>query len=224
MGFEAGVFERLGLQDKSRRWRPSFTWPLTWRPKVAAAIAACALVLVFGIGALVGHVTGGGEDYRGSALTGGPHSSIAAAALLSGDRDVGQVMVYAGNPTWLFMFMDDAKWQGTLRCQVVVDQGPDRDPGPVLVVGRQRRLGGQRPAAGGTAPRGSGHKWQGSGTGGSRTVLEGLNGACFGRLTALGAQAGGSGPKARRKPVAGTERRAPEDLNTPRCRPWTREK
>jgi hypothetical protein len=124
VGFEAGVYERLGLQAKSRRWRPSFTWPLTWRPKVAAAIAACALVLVFGIGALVGHFTGGDEDYRGSALAGGPHSSIAAAALLSGDRDVGQVMVYAGNPTWLFMFMDDAKWEGTLRCQVVVDQGP----------------------------------------------------------------------------------------------------
>lgn len=122
VGFEAGVYERLGLQVKSRRWRPSFTWPLTWRPKVAAAIAACALVLVFGIGALVGHLAGGDEDYRGSALAGGPHSYIASAALLSGDRDVGQVMVYAGNPTWLFMYMDDAKWEGTLRCQVVVDQ------------------------------------------------------------------------------------------------------
>jgi hypothetical protein len=33
-------------------------------------------------------------------------------------------MVYAGNPTWLFMFMDDPSWQGTLRCEVVMDQGP----------------------------------------------------------------------------------------------------
>ena len=36
---------------------------------------------------------------------------------------MGRVMVYAGNPTWLFMYMDDASWQGTLRCEVVLDQG-----------------------------------------------------------------------------------------------------
>jgi hypothetical protein len=124
VGFEAGVFERLGLQDRPRRWWPSFTWPLTWRPKVAAAIAACALAVVFGLGALVGHITGDGDNYQGTPLAAGPHSSIASAALLSGDHDVGQVMVYAGNPTWLFMYMDDSKWVGTLRCQVVIDQGP----------------------------------------------------------------------------------------------------
>ena len=33
-------------------------------------------------------------------------------------------MVYAGNPTWLFMNMDDSNWEGTLRCEVVIDQGP----------------------------------------------------------------------------------------------------
>ena len=128
VGFEAGVFERLGLQDKPRRWRPSFNgrslaWrPYTWRPKVAAAIAACALVLVFGLGALVGHVTGGGENYRTPAA--GPHSSITEAALVSDGHSVGRVMVYAGNPTWLFMIMDDSNWEGTLRCEVVIDQGP----------------------------------------------------------------------------------------------------
>jgi hypothetical protein len=118
VGFEAGVFERLGLHDKPRRWRPSFTW----RPKIAAAIAACALALAFGLGALVGHGTGGGDNYRSP--NGGPHSSITEAALRSGDHNVGRVMVYAGNPTWLFMFMDDPSWQGTLRCEVVIDQGP----------------------------------------------------------------------------------------------------
>jgi hypothetical protein len=128
VGFEAGVFERLGLQDTHRRWRPSFngrrwSWrPYTWRPRVAAAIAACALVLVFGLGALVGHVTGGGESYRTSG--GGPHSAITEAALVSNGHSVGRVMVYAGNPTWLFMIMNDSNWEGTLRCEVVIDQGP----------------------------------------------------------------------------------------------------
>ena len=27
-------------------------------------------------------------------------------------------------PPGLFMYMDDASWQGTLRCEVVLDQGP----------------------------------------------------------------------------------------------------
>jgi hypothetical protein len=120
VGFEAGVFERLGLQAKPRRWRPSFTW----RPKVAVAIAACAVAVVFGLGALVGHVTSGGqENYKGP-VAAGAHSGITAAALRSGAHNVGRVMVYAGNPTWLFMYMDDANWEGTLRCQVVIDQGP----------------------------------------------------------------------------------------------------
>jgi hypothetical protein len=33
-------------------------------------------------------------------------------------------MVYAGNPTWVFMYMDDPAWSGELRCQVVEYQGP----------------------------------------------------------------------------------------------------
>jgi hypothetical protein len=122
VGFEAGVFERLGLQDKPRRWRPSFAWNLRWRPKVVAAIGACAVAVAFGLGALVGHGSCDG-DYEKSAIA-GPHTAITEAALHSGDRMVGHVMVYAGNPTWLFMFMDDPSWQGTLRCEVVMDQGP----------------------------------------------------------------------------------------------------
>ncbi len=46
------------------------------------------------------------------------------ASLVSDSHEVGHVMVYAGNPTWIFMDMNDPSWQGTLRCEVVVDQGP----------------------------------------------------------------------------------------------------
>jgi hypothetical protein len=120
VGFEAGVFERLGLQGKRPRWR---SW-LAWTPKVAVPIAACVLVLAFGIGALVGNLTHGG-GYKGPQLIGGPHSPLAVAALHSGSgHDVGRVMVYAGNPTWLFMTMNDPSWQGALRCEVVVQDGP----------------------------------------------------------------------------------------------------
>ncbi len=125
VGFEAGVFERLGLQDKPRRWRPAFGWSsFTWRPKLAVAIAGCALAIAFGLGALIGHGSGGGQS-NGRAVSIGVHAPVYEAALRSSDNQaVGHVMVYAGNPTWLFMFMYDSKWVGTLRCQVVIDQGP----------------------------------------------------------------------------------------------------
>ena len=174
VGFEAGVFERLGLQGKPSRRRSQFgqswfgqswfgqsrfgqsrfgqsrfgqsrfgqsrfgqsrfgqsrfgqsrfgrSW-FSWSPRRAVSIALCALVLAFGVGALVGNVTHGGGGYREPTLA-GPHSSIALASLVSDGHDVGRVMVYAGNPTWLIMFINDQNWQGELRCEVVMQDGP----------------------------------------------------------------------------------------------------
>ncbi len=144
VGFEAGVFERLGLQGKPSRRRSKFgqswfgqswfgqswfgqswfgrSW-FAWSPRRAVSIAVCALVLAFGVGALVGNVTHGAGGYREPTLA-GPHSSIALASLVSDGHDVGRVMVYAGNPTWLIMFIDDQNWQGELRCEVVMQDGP----------------------------------------------------------------------------------------------------
>ncbi len=131
VGFEARVFERLGLRPGPAGWR---SWSI-WRPKLGLALAAAAVVVAFGLGALVGYGTsgGGGEHYPDQA-TGAPFH---VAALYAGARPVGRVMVYAGNPTWLFMYMDDAAWQGTLRCEVVLDQGPP------VVLGRFWLSGGK---------------------------------------------------------------------------------
>jgi hypothetical protein len=131
VGFEAGVFERLGLRGQRPR-RPAW---LTWGPRVAAAVAACVIVLAFGLGALVGRGTSGDTDHYKGAL--GPHSQITVASLVSDSRDVGHVMVYAGNPTWIFMDMNDPGWQGALRCEVVIDQGP------TVVLGRFWLSGGK---------------------------------------------------------------------------------
>jgi len=127
IGFEAGVFERLGLNPRPPGWRSWFAL----RPKLAMAMAACALVVTFGLGAVVGHGTGsgtgtGGERYGAPSpkAAPGPKAPIETAALYSGRQMVGRVMVYAGNPTWLFMYMDDPAWQGAIHCEVVVDQGP----------------------------------------------------------------------------------------------------
>jgi anti-sigma-K factor RskA len=118
VGFEARVFERLGLRPAPVGWR---SWSI-WRPKLALAAAAGAVVVAFGLGALLGHGTSGGGPAR-YPEEGAAAAPIHVAALYSGGRAVGRVMVYAGNPTWLFMYMDDANWQGTLRCEVVLDQG-----------------------------------------------------------------------------------------------------
>ena len=116
LGFEAGVFERLGLNPRPPRLR----WWLTVRPRLVMAMAACALVVTFGLGAVVGHGTSSGGDKYAAP---GPKAPIETAALYSGSHMVGRVLVYAGNPTWLFMYMDDPAWQGAIHCEVVVDQG-----------------------------------------------------------------------------------------------------
>jgi hypothetical protein len=90
------------------------------------AMAACALVVTFGLGAVIGHGSGSGGDRYAAP---GPKAPIEAAALYSGSHMVGRVLVYAGNPTWLFMYMDDPAWQGAIHCEVVVDQGPTVDLG-----------------------------------------------------------------------------------------------
>lgn len=118
VGFEARVFERLGLRPGPLGWR---SWAI-WRPKLGLSIAAAAVVVAFGLGTLLGYGTRGGTDHYADGGAGA--APIHVAALYAGGHSIGQVMVYAGNPTWLFMYMDDASWQGTLRCEVVLDQGP----------------------------------------------------------------------------------------------------
>jgi hypothetical protein len=126
VGFEAGVFERLGpkqVRPGKRYWR-------AWRPKLVASFAAGAVVLALGLGALASlGPRSEGSELRPVAGQAG-QAPIQQASLFSGRHAVGQVFIYAGNPTWLFMDMDDARWQGPLRCEVMVDHGP------TIVLGR----------------------------------------------------------------------------------------
>jgi|SRR5579875_13836 len=123
VGFEARVFERLGLSPpRGRRLvqGQGLASPRRRRRgvsrRLAASLVAAALLVVGGAlaGGLVAR-SGPGE---------GGSSALETVALRSGGKAVGRVMVYAGNPTWVFMYMDDPAWAGELRCQVVEDQGP----------------------------------------------------------------------------------------------------
>ena len=156
IGFEARVFERLGLKQPvpparglvgrhgrlvgrgslSGRGRLAGRARLAGRGRLAGAVGgiAAAVALAFGGGLLAGGGLSGGGLSAGGLAGQAPRSSPAAApastgaletaALFSQGRPVGKVLVYPGNPTWVFMYMDDGTWTGALRCQVVEDRGP----------------------------------------------------------------------------------------------------
>ncbi|HTW09049.1 MAG TPA: hypothetical protein VME46_16185 [Acidimicrobiales bacterium] len=134
VGFEARVFERLGLAGRGgagaagptpRRVRRR----LLGLPMPALAAAAVALLaLAFGLGMLA--APGAHQRVRG------PMELMAMHSTGSG-RDVGNVLVYTGNPTWLFMDMWDFNWHGALRCQVTVDDGPPVTLGQFWLSGGQ---------------------------------------------------------------------------------------
>jgi hypothetical protein len=121
VGFEARVFERLGVPARSSRWR---AW-LAWRPRSALALGALVLLAVVGAGTVVLHrATSHGEYGPDGAVRGyQPSAATEVAHFRSGTRTVGQVMVYVGHPTWLYMYVDDPAWQGELTCQVVMADG-----------------------------------------------------------------------------------------------------
>ncbi len=119
VGFEARVSKHFRTPARPSRWP---AW-LSGRPR--PALAALAVLTVVGAGALVAHqatragqhgLDGAVRGYRASAPTEVAHFG-------SGTRTVGQVMVYVGHPTWLYMYVDDTAWQGEVTCRVVLADG-----------------------------------------------------------------------------------------------------
>jgi hypothetical protein len=122
-GFEARVSERFRTPARPPRWPAWLAW---LRPRPALALGALAALAALGTGALAVHQAtspgpygpgGGVRGYQASAPT-------EVAHFRSGTRTVGQVMVYAGHPTWLYMYVDDLAGRGELTCQVVLADGP----------------------------------------------------------------------------------------------------
>jgi hypothetical protein len=109
-GFEASLFQRLGILQRPAPHRSRWS---RWRVSALVAAAAVVVVLAFGVGTLVGRGSGGTSS----------EPPIQLASLVSHGHDMGRVYVYAGNPTWLFMVIYDSNWQGTLRCEVTLDDG-----------------------------------------------------------------------------------------------------
>jgi hypothetical protein len=121
VGFEARVSKHFRTPARPSRWP---AW-LSWRPRPALALAALAVLAVVGAGTLVAHqATGAAHHGLDGAVRGYRASAPSEVAhFRSGTRTVGQVMVYVGHPTWLYMYVDDLAWPGELTCQVVLADG-----------------------------------------------------------------------------------------------------
>lgn len=119
-GFEARVSEHFRPPARPARWPAWLAWR---RPRLA--LGALGVLGAVGIGTLAVHQAttpsqhgpgSGVRSYQADAPT-------EVAHFRSGTRTVGQVMVYAGHPTWLYMYVDDLAGPGELTCQVVLTDG-----------------------------------------------------------------------------------------------------
>lgn len=119
LGFEARVFERLNLHPQ-RRW--GILNFVSGHLPLSTSMAAAVALAVFVVGLVVGQLGTARSPNGQLAMPQGTY--LETAQLESHGHSEGEVLVYAGNPTWLFMYVDDPAWRGELRCQVTLDHGP----------------------------------------------------------------------------------------------------
>jgi hypothetical protein len=121
-GFEARVSERFRTPARPSRWR---AWLAGWKRRPALALGALAVLAAVGAGTLAVHqATSPGRHAPGGSVRGYQASApTEVARFRAGTRTVGQVMVYVGHPTWLYMYVDDVAGAGELTCQVVLADG-----------------------------------------------------------------------------------------------------
>jgi len=116
LGFELRLAQKLGSQAATpRELTPHPSRPV-WRTRLLAAAAVIAIGIGFGIGTLT---AGGSAGNTGLAATG----NLTSAVLRSQGHDVGQVMVSAGAPAWMFMSFDGGNWSGRATCTVTLASG-----------------------------------------------------------------------------------------------------
>ena len=110
VGFEVRLFERTGLgaapaPRRRRRRRVSV---------VGAAVAAGVVLAGLAFGA--GWVAGPGQGST-------PGGRLTSAPLVAAGRQVGQVTLDAGGPSWLFMTVADAERSAEVTCEVTTSDG-----------------------------------------------------------------------------------------------------
>ena len=114
LGFELRLAERL----QAERLPAEATHPQRTFDRAALFVAAAAVVAVvgFGLGAVA---TSGGRNSPSQSGT----ANLTTANLTSHHRVLGEVMISAGSPAWMFMTVDDGAWPGTVTCDVTYAGG-----------------------------------------------------------------------------------------------------
>ncbi len=110
LGFELRFAERLRATSPGHRPRRVRRATTLW------AIAAVMVALAVGLGALT--------TLRAANNPG--HSAVlnlTSADLTSHGHLLGEVMLSAGSPAWLFMSIDDGAWSGRVTCDVTLAGG-----------------------------------------------------------------------------------------------------
>ncbi len=116
-GFEVGVLERLGVKPSKRRARFFPRLPSLRVSAIAGAAAAALAALGLGLAQI-----GGGASAPVAGAAEQP-AHMASASLLAAHRSIGDVYVYTGRPSWLFMDIYDAGWSGRVTCEVTTANG-----------------------------------------------------------------------------------------------------
>jgi anti-sigma factor RsiW len=111
LGFELRLAEKLRAAAPERQRRRRF-----WHPGVLSVAAAVIVLLGFGIGTLA-NLRGGNNQNQP------PTANLTAATLTSHGHVLGEVMISAGSPAWMFMTIDDSAWSGTVTCAVTLSGG-----------------------------------------------------------------------------------------------------
>jgi hypothetical protein len=120
VGFEVGLFQRLGIDPASARLRRrSRRANRTLRVALAVAAGVAALSLAFGSGWLTAPSSAG----RRPAPSAVAPEGLTSARLMSSGHETGRVMLYEGSPSWIFMTVQDAPSSGWVSCEVVTTHG-----------------------------------------------------------------------------------------------------
>jgi len=109
VGFEVRLFDRMGVSDRRRRFRPS-----RWVP-AAVAVAAAALALGLGLSLpSSGPTTATAQAHHGRTISGD---------LVEDGATVGHVVAVGGTQPWMSMTLADSSARGTVDCIVVTTDG-----------------------------------------------------------------------------------------------------
>ena len=128
LGFEVRLMERLGTARVSPR-------PLHGqrRFRLSALVMACLVALLsfalVGVGVGTGWLSPSSKSPVAMGFGTDPGGHLQTESLVAGGRTIGEITVYSGKTSWLFMSVDSGPWSGKATCEVRFADGSTRPLG-----------------------------------------------------------------------------------------------